>query len=382
MRYREPFTVYPRQLPSGRIVYYYQTYDENNKRTAPHSTGQRTKTAARHYCHQLNKTNTLIPNKKDNLTFAEYAQGWWDFKTCEYIAYKLKRTHISPIYANNAKKVLKNYILPYFNSMRLIDINQHTIEQWINHLQKKTSKNSSINHYLRLLSTMLSFAVHKGIIPENPFKKVLLLKDNSQSRGILTTEEVQKLFDPTKIIQIWKTPLYHTINLLAACTGMRMGEVLATRVSTLKENSIIVDKQFDRTYGLRDTKTREIRQIPIPENLNETLHELAKNKTGFLFSKNNHTQPVANINVLKHLYTALNAIGISPEERKKRNITFHSWRHYFNTVLRSHNINDGKVQTLTGHKTKAMTNHYTHFTITDFSDVLTIQNTIVPKQPS
>ena len=31
MRYREPFTVYPRRLPSGRIVYYYQTYDDQGE---------------------------------------------------------------------------------------------------------------------------------------------------------------------------------------------------------------------------------------------------------------------------------------------------------------------------------------------------------------
>jgi integrase len=69
----------------------------------------------------------------------------------------------------------------------------------------------------------------------------------------------------------------------------------------------------------------------------------------------------------------LREIGFSEEERKTRNITFHSWRHFFNTTLRASNVPDSKLQELTGHKTDSMTAHYTQFDIGDFKDVRRLQ---------
>ena len=39
MRYREVFTVFPRRMKSGRKIYYYQTYNEEGRRTSAKSTG-------------------------------------------------------------------------------------------------------------------------------------------------------------------------------------------------------------------------------------------------------------------------------------------------------------------------------------------------------
>ena len=49
MRYREPFTLFLRKLPSGKRIWYYQTYDKNNKRTSAFSTEKKSKAAAKVY---------------------------------------------------------------------------------------------------------------------------------------------------------------------------------------------------------------------------------------------------------------------------------------------------------------------------------------------
>ena len=72
------------------------------------------------------------------------------------------------------------------------------------------------------------------------------------------------------------------------------------------------------------------------------------------------------------MYKAFEQIGITHQEREERNITFHSWRHFYNSLMRG-KIHDAKLRRLTGHKTLEMTEHYTHFNITDFKDVLIIQ---------
>jgi integrase len=72
-------------------------------------------------------------------------------------------------------------------------------------------------------------------------------------------------------------------------------------------------------------------------------------------------RPIDNKVVLKRLYRALHNIGISEPERRGRNLTFHSWRHFLNSHLRSL-VTDTDLQKLTGHRTVAMTDHYDHET--------------------
>jgi integrase len=75
------------------------------------------------------------------------------------------------------------------------------------------------------------------------------------------------------------------------------------------------------------------------------------NGQGYLFSENGGERPIERRRVLRALYAAFEKIGINDDERKKRNITFHSWRHFFNTRLRMANIADSKVQSVTGYST-------------------------------
>ena len=57
----------------------------------------------------------------------------------------------------------------------------------------------------------------------------------------------------------------------------------------------------------------------------------------------------------------------------KRNLSFHAWRHFFNTLLRMSNVADSKVQSITGHRSLSMTDHYTHFDTRKFTEVRNVQ---------
>ena len=74
---------------------------------------------------------------------------------------------------------------------------------------------------------------------------------------------------------------------------------------------------------------------------------------------------------------ALVHIGITEEERERRNITFHSWRHWLNTTLRSRGIAGEKVRQVTRHDSEEMTEHYSHFRLEDFKDVAAAQEELV-----
>jgi integrase len=83
-------------------------------------------------------------------------------------------------------------------------------------------------------------------------------------------------------------------------------------------------------------------------------------------------RPVNQKEVQECLYAALGMAGIPDTERRQRNITFHSWRHFFNSWMRG-KVPDAKLRRLTGHRTEEMTEHYTHFKREDYNDVAKIQ---------
>ena len=387
MRYREPFTVFPRKMSSGRKVWYYQTYDQKGLRTGALSTGQLTKSAARAYCRKLEKEGSLVPNKYGRILFSEYAKDWWDMDKCEYVRYRKQRTEITPTYLRRNIIYTNNHITPYFKEMRLEEITQYEVEKWMTFMVEKKSEktgkklaNKSINGCLMLLHIMMAEAVRRNLITEDPTRNVGKLKSNSKVRGIFDQEIVEKLFDTKTKGDLWVHDLYYWGNLLAACTGMRMSEVLGVQLKDLKDGYVSVTKQYNHKFGFIPTKTKESREIPIPEDLENKLKELSNgDPEDMLFCLGeDKTEPVTMFKMGRSLNRALAKIGIDDKTRQEQGYSFHSWRHYFNTIMRSNNIADSKLQSLTGHKSDQMTDHYTHFKHKDFEDVARIQAKILP----
>ena len=76
-------------------------------------------------------------------------------------------------------------------------------------------------------------------------------------------------------------------------------------------------------------------------------------------------------------HKALKAIGLTQDEIKRRGLSMHSWRHFFNTTLQMANVALSKVQSVTGHKSDRMTEWYTHFDAKDFAEVRGVQEALL-----
>ena len=83
--------------------------------------------------------------------------------------------------------------------------------------------------------------------------------------------------------------------------------------------------------------------------------------------------PVDHKSAADALYRALVRIGIGEGERRERGLTFHGWRHWFNSHMRAGGVPDAKLRRATGHRTAVMTEHYTHFALEQLSDVAAAQ---------
>jgi integrase len=378
MRYKEPFTLYQRKSASGKKIWYYRTYDQNNNRLCGHSTGKISKTAARQYCYELYKADGLIPEKINKLTFNEYSKNWWVWDKCEYLNYQRSIKKISRSYSVTARGMLVNHLLPALGKKELTKINDADIRALIASFTAKGLSKSTAVLGFKFVKIMFNEAIRKNIIKSNPTDAIKGFKQEGNPRGILTKDEISKIFDSANKNELWDNEIYYLGNLLSACTGMRISEVLAVRGETLLNEYIFVNKQVQGKYGLCDTKSHEVRNVVLPAELYKKLKEIKiMNAGGFLFSIDGGKTPVGGSTLRDSLYSALRNIGIDEEKRKERKLCFHSWRHYLNTTLRSNNISDGKLRALIGHTSSAMTEHYTHFNTEDFKDIQKVQSNIM-----
>ena len=165
---------------------------------------------------------------------------------------------------------------------------------------------------------------------------------------------------------------------MAACAGLRIGELRGLRGDMVFDTYIHVQGQYLGKQYVDHTKTKDDRSIPISPVMRKMLDDLLlKNGTGYVFSDDCGETPVTNNMLNDGLTKALINIGISYEEKLRRNLSFHAWRHFLNTLLLTSNVGLSKVQKVTGHKTLKMTEHYTHFDTTQFTEVVAVQNNLL-----
>jgi integrase len=379
MRIRGTFTLYKRKLPSGVTGFYYRCYDEKGKRVCGHSTGQTTKTAAKEFCLKLLRAGKLVPKKETAIpTLREWAADFWDMEKSGYLKGRKARGYITIGYVKNGRTYTENQILPFLGDMRLDEITEVEIENWMNGFADRGLSNGTANNASKMLSVMLGYACKQKIIRSNPCRLVEKLKHEGREIKILTLEEAKQLF-PARWSDVWDNYTCYVMNKLAASTGMRIGEILGLRSEFVHEGYIEVCRQFSQTAGYSDVKTHRPRLVPLYKELEKDLRGLIKqNGEGFVFvTKPYAVKPISRSTVIKSFFQALETIGIGETQRKERNLSFHSWRHFLNTFLLTANVMDSKVRAVTGHVTKKMQEHYTHFDTTKFSEVTEAQKSLL-----
>ena len=366
---RQDFTLYKR----GR-VWYGQVPDERNpEKRIRFSTGKTNKAEAIRFCQERFESI-----KGRGGTFLVYSEKWFT-KDCPYLRETLRNGgSIGQSYMDQARSTLENHILPAFGRYRITEITAGMIEDWKYGLvELKGLSKKSANTYLSVLRTMFDFWWRRGELKENPCDRVKWMKTDRGHRGMLTPEEAYNVLTHP---EYWGNPIAYLANLLAACTGMRAGEIQALRAMDFTETKIIVSHSWLERYGtLKDTKTGIVREIPIDPKLRAVLLT-GKSPGDFIFTMKD--RPIYKSCMLQNLKRALNRMGLTYEEQDERGICFHSWRHYLNSRMRVQGIPDVITREITGHTTEEMTDRYTHITAEDSVGLLEIQSVFMPKSPT
>lgn len=373
-----PYTLYPRQTKHGKKVWYVQFREADGHFGVAKSSGKESKGEAEAWAVEYLKTGQIV--LKENITLLSYSKDFFELEKT-YAQNKIARgKRFSIRRLNHQSALLHHHILPALGKFRLTDIRYEDIAKLQISKLKEGLSGDTVNGISTVLKAVLTEAYKTRLIQVIPL--IERVGVNAKPRGTLSDYEVRQVFSipwagfSRPVLNAYALKA-RTGNLLAASTGMRQGEIVALRRSSVFDSYLEVSVSWDNIFhSLKSTKTGKVRYVPIPSKVKKALVNLMegsiwKEPDDFVFQGDERDKPM-NPEILRDtFYEILNASGIDEQKRIERNLCFHSWRHFFNSLLVNGRINKFKVQTLTGHSTDSMTANYYH--PDEYGDVLHIQ---------
>mgnify|MGYP001195955592 CR=1 FL=1 len=372
----KPFSLHRR----GR-VWYAQFKTPAGVWTTARSTRQTSRNRAEAWCVQRLVEGDIIT--LENITLDQWSRNFFDWDGPWTINRRAAGKRASMRNCLEQARVLTNRILPTLGGLRLADIDTLTIREFRNNLYRNGMSASSINKALGVLRNLLTAADEQGLIRKMP--RIEASSGRPRYRGILSVDEARAIFN----VQ-WTDFRGYVASLLAATTGLRASEIQALTIEDLHldDGYIIIHRAWDERMRILNptTKSGRARNVIVPTSIRAELARLVDinprpGPAAFVFfSTKMRGKPCEQRIFWRALYAALELIGINADSRKERNITFHSWRHFANSLLVNAGIPLLTVQALIGHASTDMTRHYHHLDTADLGGVLSAQERILTER--
>ena len=295
----------------------------------------------------------------------ETLSNFWDFENSEYVKKRIARGY--DIKQRNCKEklgIVKRYWAKYFDADRTVQsLTSRELDDFLMYLrtEKKLSADT-VNKTMTAGNMAFEFLIKEGLITSNPLSSVERFKVNAKKRGIPTETEMKKLME---LNWDWTDSVNKLAFKVAALFGLRAGEISGLQVCDIDANAdlLYIRHSWNDTDKLKDTKNGDDRIIPIEHGVAlELLMNARRNPdysdTSFVFwSPKVAGQPMWPSSFEDDFYIAMQRIGISEEQRKERNIVFHSLRHYCATQIAQRASLEIAMKIL-GHRTEEMTRLY------------------------
>jgi integrase len=290
------------------------------------------------------------------VNFAQFLADFWDFDKSEYIRDRLAHGYrFSRRYAYECLKRVNSELSPYFGDKKLNLITTDDLKKLSNQLADRGLATSTINQILLCACTPLKYAFNQKYIASNPCQGLTKFSITNKERGILTEEEAAAIFAVD-----WTDRRAFVASLVAATTGARQGECLALRRSDIGEDTINIAHSYSSMDGLKCPKNGHKRVVPLLPEVRAALLDLLNDNPHagiddpFIFFSLQPDKPCDPKFILEGLKEALQKINV---DFKGRNITYHSWRHFFCSKI-TEKIDGEKVAKVSGHLSESVFKKY------------------------
>lgn len=237
------------------------------------------------------------------------------------------------------------------------------IQKCIDDMIKKGLANSTIKTYTSTIMAIFNSAIYSfRIIIKNPVEGVKLPKSKKQEKEVqaLTRAELRNLF---KELDGYVNEPEYVSALLAGTCGLRVGEVLGLTWDNVdfKNAALNIAKQWkriknddgDTVFGFGTLKSEHsYRTIPMPPN---TLTRLKQYRKNYPTDINNRVVLYKNpISLTRDLPRKFDMVGY--------NITMHTLRHTYATLLIANGTDFKTAAKLLGHDVEMTMKTYSHVT--------------------
>jgi len=279
-------------------------------------------------------------------TFKKYSEKWIE----GYVKINLRQSTF-----DEYESVLRNHVLPVFKKKSIDSINRGDIRDF---LLSKYSGGLSQKRVLLIkdvISGVFNYALDDELIETNPtsditkrlFPKSGTKKKTVSNDDVFTKEDLENFLDTCET----DFPQYYPFFLMAARTGMRLGELLAIKWDDIQFNSnyIWVKRSYRRGRFTRpkNGKSRKVDMSnQLAQLLNENLRRGFKDVTELVHQKHGR---IMEQNFIRRVYKRI------LKKAKLKYIKLHGFRHTFCAHLLSEGVSPYYVSQQAGHSSISIT---------------------------
>lgn len=234
-----------------------------------------------------------------------------------------------------------------------LDVSRNVIQDYIEYLESKMAKQSSIMRKASSLRQFFAFLYDEKIVESDPMLDIKLKSKYRQLPKVLSEEELSLLMS---YFETRKNPKLQTMLHILYGAGLRVSELVS-----LTKDSMIFDETAGRYILLVKGKGNKERIIPLNslavESIRLYLNSLPEDfkLSQYLFPSHSKEGYMTRQGFAKLLKSMAVDVGIAPQR-----ISPHVIRHAFATHLLSHGADLLSIQKLLGHKSVTTTQIYTH----------------------
>jgi integrase len=302
------------------------------------------------------------PSQASTEPLLEYVAAFWQ-PDSPYVREKALVEHepVSAHYLLTNRQMVKNKMEPFpeFAGLTLGGLTKGHLRRWKLFMAEQGTSGRMINQALLALRVPVCRAFSDDLIPADPFAGVQRAAHKEKARGILTPAEIRTLLETPVTDPRSRLAVY-----LSLYCSMRMGEVRGLLWEDISDGVIHICHNWQEKEGIKGCKKGSEGYVPMVRAVAELVNAVRKTcpLTGprdFVMSLKPY-HPISREYLWESMSRELAVIGITEEDRKRRNIVFHSLRHSFVTLGRLAGMNDAMVMALARHKDAKMMARYSH----------------------
>ena len=302
---------------------------------------------------ELNGRSFTVPSSK---VFADAVKHYR-----EVFAPRMLRTSTFSV----ADGHLKTHLEPDWNNVPVDHITIDAVNEWAWKKRKQGLSWVTVKNILRTMQRVLSASSKDQKVPFSqdglaiPEKDKLRMRIESRENVSYSWEQTLQIVEQIKTMDSLgeaRREQYSTLFLLAAASGLRIGELLALRKDDIGENTIRVDESVDRAGVIGPCKNVAAYRTVVLVDMEgraamKALRHFAKHDGLVFHSKNNGTLAETTI-LTQGLHPAVKALGLP-----KAGI--HAFRRGCNRRWELARVSSAVIRQQMGHATADMTALYT-----------------------